>query len=154
MNVGHSLRPATPSDEAFLREMLCEALFVPPGEPPYPLSVVDRPDLAQYVDDFGQLPGDRGWIVEATSGEPLGAAWVRLVAGYGFVDGGTPELSIALLPERRGAGLGSMLLDHLLEAIPRCSLSTDERDPAVRLYARAGFRVAASGGHSLTMLRP
>jgi GNAT superfamily N-acetyltransferase len=157
MTARYGIREATGDDEPFLVEMLYAALFVAPGEPLLPRSVLDRPELARYVRGFGDRPGDVGRIAEHRVDGPVGAAWVRRFTrdapGYGYVDDDTPELSIAVQHTRRGAGLGGLLLGHLLEEVPRCSLSVDARNPAVRLYARFGFEVASRSGTSLTMLR-
>lgn len=45
--------------------------------------------------------GDMGFVaVDAGSGEPIGAAWLRLLGGdergYGYVDDETPELGMAV----------------------------------------------------------
>lgn len=147
------LRDATHDDQRFVTAMLYEALFVPPGAPAFPADVVDEPDIAPYHSDFGDRPGDVG-IVAALDGEPIGAVWVRRLDGYGFVDVDTPELTIAVVPERRGTGVGELLLLALLERVPRCSLSCDRRNPAMRLYRRHGFEiVAVDGEHSVVMLR-
>lgn len=133
--------------------MLYEALFVPPGDPAFPTDLVDEPDIAPYHTDFGLRAGDDGLIAEL-HGEPLGAAWVRRFHSYGFVDDETPELTIAVVPERRGTGIGELLLIALLERVPRCSLSCDRRNPAMRLYERHGFAIVGlDGEHSVVMLR-
>lgn len=148
-----TLRDATADDRSFVTAMLYEALFVPPDAPPFPPSLVDEPDLAPYHADFGARPGDVGVVAEI-EGEPVGAAWVRLVDGYGFVDADTPELTIAVVPERRGLGIGGLLLAALVDRVPRCSLSCERRNPAMRLYERHGFAVVgADGEHSVVMLR-
>lgn len=148
-----TLRDATTDDRPFVTAMLHEALFVPPGEPRFPPSLVDEPGLAPYHADFGVHSGDVG-VVADIEGEPVGAAWVRLLVGYGFVDADTPELTIAVVPERRGLGIGGLLLVALLDRVPRCSLSCDRRNPAMRLYERHGFAVVgADGEHSVVMLR-
>lgn len=157
MTSGYRLRQATRHDEPFLVDMLYEALFVPPGEAPPDRSVLDRPEVARYVRAFGGRPGDLGWVAERPGAGPVGAAWVRRFSadapGYGYVDDDTPELSIALRPEHRGAGVGGLLLEHVLAAAPRCSLSVDVRNPAIRLYERFGFEVVSRSGTSVTMLR-
>ena len=154
--MAHSIRPVTAADGRFLVEMLCEALFVPPGEPPFPREIVDRPGLSRYVRDFGERAGDRGFIAEGPAGDPIGAAWVRQFTasapGYAFVDESTPELSIAVSPDHRGRGVGTALLVELLKGLNRCCLSVDDRNPAVRLYERFGFRAVSHADSSLTML--
>ena len=153
---GVVIRPATTSDQPFLRRMLYEALFVPPGSPPFPQSVIDSPHFAAYVDGFGSRPGDIGYIALA-DGTPIGAIWARLPTGthhgYGYVDDDTPELSMAVEPDHRSKGIGTALLVRLVAECPRLSLSVDARNPAVRLYERAGFVPVAEDGDSLTMLR-
>lgn len=153
-----SIREADRDDELFLVEMLYEALFVPPGSPPYPRSITDRADLARYARGFGSKDGDLGWIAESLLGDLLGAVWVRQMSaddpGYGFVDAETPELSIAVVSDHRSQGVGTALLRLLLAAVPRCSLSVDDRNRAVGLYERSGFEVVSVDGHSLKMLRP
>ena len=155
-----TFRLAEPGDEHILRDMLYLAVFVPPGSPPPHYSVVAQPELARYVHSWGRR-GDDGTIAIASSGQPVGAAWLRLWSeqdhGYGFVDALTPELSVAVRPEDRGGGIGTELLWRLLqradESYERVSLSVSVQNPAVRLYQRFGFRSVAVDSASMTMTR-
>jgi ribosomal protein S18 acetylase RimI-like enzyme len=124
-----------------------------------------RPDAGPgpvqlYVKAFGR-PGDN-LVIALVDGFPVGAAWYRLFKagkpGYGFVDEKTPELAIAVVPNARGKGVGSALLDALLararaaghEAI---SLSVDKRNSgAIHVYEEHGFSRVAENDDSLTML--
>jgi ribosomal protein S18 acetylase RimI-like enzyme len=153
------VRPARPTDEGFLREMLLEALFAPPDEQPFPSAIVrEEPRLSALVDGFGTADGDAGSVAEL-DGEPVGAAWIRLVPdGYGFVEDGVPELSVAIRPEQRGQGIGGSLLSTVLASVervvPGVSLSCDDRNRARRLYERFGFEeVRFEEPHSVVMLR-
>ena len=92
-------------------------------------------------------PGDNG-LVAIDEFQPVGAAWYRLFEaaepGYGFVDEDTPELTIAIVPSRRGKGLGEQLLTSLLdharkEGYARISLSVEPDNPAIHLYEQHGF---------------
>lgn len=146
-------RTATAADQVFISEMQYEAFFVPPGAEPFPVSILDEPHIRPYHVGFGTRPGDVGVIAETCGGRPIGAAWVRLVEGYGFVDAHTPELGIAVVDEHRGGGVGTALLDDLLVTVPRCSLSVDRRNPATRLYERSGFvTVRTDDEHTVVML--
>jgi len=151
--VSCELRPAEASDEVFLREMLYLALFVPPGQPPLPRSVLGDPAIARYVDSWGTRSGDSG-LIALVHHVPVGAAWLRLFPasdpGYGFIDESTPELSVALLPSYRNKGIGSFLVARLLEGVDAVSLSCDPANPARRLYIRLGFAPLEDGR---TMLR-
>lgn len=152
--MGQTIRDLTGADQWFVTEMQYQALFVAPGDEPPPRSVLDDPHLAPYHRGFATRSSDVGVIARDDDGSPVGAAWVRRIEGYGFVDPDTPELGMAVVAERRGEGVGSALLSALLERVPRCSLSVDARNPARRLYERFGFaEVRVDGDHGVVMLR-
>lgn len=148
-----------PADEPFLWEMLYQALYVAEGDLPFPRDIIGHPDIRRYVEGWGQ-PDDSGFIaVEETTGQPVGAVWVRLMTGayrgYGYVDEITPELTIAVLPDYRGRGVGKRLLEELLAAVrpayPAICLSVSAANPALRLYQRLGFEIVKSSADSATM---
>ena len=146
-------RNATCTDESFLWDMLYLALYVQPGDPPLPRSILREPAIARYVRDWGTRPGDQG-LIAVEAGISIGAAWLRFFPasdpGYGYVSEAIPELSIAVLPDCRGKGIGSQLLDSLLDGVPTVSLSCDPKNPAWKLYRRFGFTAQPDGR---TMLR-
>ena len=155
----YTIRSLLPEDQHFLREMGYQAIYVLPGEDAPSPDIVNHPDIAKYVKDWGRSD-DLGFLAEASEGSrPLGAAWMRLFKsdnkGYGYVDDLTPELSIAVLPDYRGKGVGTRLLTHLLEAAKdsysSVSLSVSPDNPAQRLYKRMGFEVVGEYDTSLTM---
>lgn len=150
---GIRIRTATADDQAFITEMQYAALYLPPDAAPFPRTVLDEPDIARYHAEFGTHPGDIGRVAVDEDGEAIGAAWVRRVEGFGYVDADTPELGIAVVADRRGRGTGTALLRSLTAAVPRVSLSVDRRNPAMSLYARLGFaEVRTDGEHSVVML--
>jgi GNAT superfamily N-acetyltransferase len=115
------------------------------------------PDLpvARYVNNFGR-PGDAGLV--AWERGPVGAAWYRMFAadepGFGFVDEQTPELTIAVVPGRRGSGLGGELLEALLarareEGHTAISLSAEAEN--TKLYERHGFEAVEQKDGTVTM---
>jgi len=155
------IRPLIPDDEASLREALYYAIHVPPGETPPVPEIVDVPELACYVTGWMQHPDDLGVLAEKNE-TPIGAAWLRRWSGeqrgYGYVDEATPELSMSLLPEHRGRGVGTALLRRLMslaaERFAAVSLSVSVSNPAKRLYEREGFEaVGEPKGSSVTMVR-
>ncbi len=155
------IRPSVPGDQPFLWVALYHALHVPPGSEPLPPGIVRQPEIARYAEDWLERPGDAGFIAEV-GGEPVGAVWLRRwrdgERGFGFVEPGTPELSMSLVPAYRGRGIGTALLRCVLAQAARqseaVSLSVSLSNPALRLYERAGFRaVGEPEGGSVTMLR-
>jgi ribosomal protein S18 acetylase RimI-like enzyme len=116
--------------------------------------------VARYAVDWGR-PGDGG-VVADVDGNGVGAAWYRQFPqndpGYGFVSKDIPELSIAVLPEMRGRGIGRSLLFGLIEqaraaGLPALSLSVSAGNLAgIRLYESVGFRPVAGDPTHPTML--
>jgi ribosomal protein S18 acetylase RimI-like enzyme len=147
------LRPVGGSqDVRFLRDMLRHAYH-------WRLSESAERPVYRYVRNWGR-PGDAG-VIALEGPHAYGAAWYRLFTedepGFGFVDEQTPELTIAVVPSRRGKGFGHELMTGLLERARRAgydalSLSVAKDSPAVSLYERYGFRAVAEPDDALTMV--
>src|SRR5919201_4243730 len=94
----------------------------------------EEPPLTRYIESWGR-PGDTAMIA-IDDFQPVGGAWYRLFRrdhpGYGFVDEATPELAIAVVPSRRGHGLGEALLEAL------CERARTERYAALSLSVERG----------------
>jgi len=154
------IRPLELEDEPFLWEMLYQAIHVPEGQTTLPREIVQIPELARYVQGWGR-EGDCGFLSSDTlTSQPIGAVWLRLpigeYKGYGYVNDNTSELSIAVLPEYRGQGVGTQLLTHLFASKygqSSISLSVSADNPAVRLYERFRFKIVSRSDESLTMKR-
>ena len=135
------IRLATKEDEPFLWEMLYYAAHMDEDAGVSPESAKSNPDLMKYVKDWGHETDVGSIALEPDCNQPVGAAWIRLLA----VDDITPELAIAVLPQYLGRGIGTLLLQHLLEAAkqryPRVILSVRTTNPAKSLYERMGFVV-------------
>jgi ribosomal protein S18 acetylase RimI-like enzyme len=144
-------------DVRFLRDMLHHAYYWRernPDEGPGP--------AARYVKGWGR-PGDTA-LIAIDDAFPVGAAWYRLFRrdqpGYGFVDEETPELAIAVVPNRRGRGIGDALVEALCEraradGYAALSLSVERGNAElISFYEQHGFAVVGDpSDHSLTMLR-
>lgn len=140
-----NIRCMHPEEYSLLREFLYQAIFLPKGVRPPPRSVVDLPELQIYIADFGTRPGDYCMVAEV-EGTVVGAAWSRIMEDYGHIDDSTPSLAISLLPQHRGLGIGTQLIDSLLLLLRengylRASLSVQRENPALRLYQRMGFQI-------------
>jgi ribosomal protein S18 acetylase RimI-like enzyme len=153
---GHvmNIRALRVTDQSFLWDLLYQAIFVPPDTPPPPRDIVFDPKLSQYVEQFGQWTGDYGVVAEDEK-RCVGAAWVRLIEGYGFVDALTPELTIAVYPDYQGRGIGTQLLKRLCAdlkgSVAQISLSVTWINPARRLYERLGFELMTLQEGTATM---
>ena len=95
---------------------------------------------------------DGRFLVVLGDGVPIGRLYLgRLVDEIRIVD-------IALLPEHRGAGIGSRLIDDVLAEADAAGifvrLHVEPWNPALRLYERRGFRVVEERGVYLFMERP
>lgn len=150
------IRKIRPEEYGLLREFLYQAIYLPEGVEPPPRSVIDLPELHVYIADFGTSPGDHGLVAEVEK-KVIGAAWCRMMEDYGHIDNDTPSLAISLLPEYRGQGTGTRLLNGLLRLLrengyQQASLSVQKENPALRLYQRTGFRILAERGTEYLML--
>lgn len=154
------LRRLAAGDAGIVREMLYWALFVPAGQPALPRSILEEPAIRHYTEGWGRA-GDMGWSAQL-DGRCVSAAWLRLFPasdpGYGFVAPDIPELSVATLPEFRGRGIGSRVMERLLdsarERFAGISLSVTGSNPARRWYERMGFvRQSAADGAWLMLKR-
>jgi GNAT superfamily N-acetyltransferase len=144
------LRPVDIHDLRFLRDMLRHAYHWRLSED------AERP-VYRYVQNWGR-PGDTG-IVAMEGPHSYGAAWYRLFTadepGFGFVDAETPELTIAIVPSRRGRGAGKELLEALLtrareDGYAAVSLSAAQGQTAY--YEQFGFEKVGESDHAVTML--
>jgi ribosomal protein S18 acetylase RimI-like enzyme len=148
------IRRGASSDVPFMRDMLTHAYYWRWGTP----GAEDIP-TSRYVDGWGR-PGDTS-VIALDGGFPVGAAWYRLFTedapGFGFVDDRTPELTIAVVPSKRGKGLGEQLMSALLERArqaghDRISLSVEQANPARKLYERFGFGEVDERGDTVVMV--
>ncbi|MFO8023226.1 MAG: GNAT family N-acetyltransferase [Perlabentimonas sp.] len=154
------IREIKQSELPFLKVMLYQAIYVPEGSPPLPMSIVEHPNLTKYIENFGR-DGDICLVAEV-EGKLVGAAWSRLFTeqnkGYGFIDSQTPEISMAVLEPYRNMGIGKKLLNELLNKMTqlnfsRASLSVDKSNHAYKLYKKIGFETILSTSTSVTMLK-
>ena len=148
------IRQAGPQDVPFLKDMLRHAYYWRSS------GIEEESGLhpMRYVENWGRR-GDAA-VIALDDGFPVGAAWYRLfkrdAPGYGFVDEQTPELSIAVVPSRRGHGFGGELMDALLararaDGYTSISLSVASDSPAVALYERYGFEKVEESDGAWTM---
>jgi ribosomal protein S18 acetylase RimI-like enzyme len=139
-----------------LAEFLYHAIFVPPGEEPFPREVINKPEIAIYINNFGEK-SDCGVVAEL-DGKIVGAAWARIIPAYGHIDDETPELAMSVLPEHRNKGIGTKMLKKLFETLAergykQTSLSVQKENPALRLYERMGYKTIRENDEDFIMVK-
>lgn len=126
----------------FLKEFLYEAIFVPEGEQKPPKSIINKPELQVYLEDFGKI--DDFCFVAYSNCEIIGAAWSRIMDDYGHIDEETPSLAISVKENFRNKGTGTQLIKTLLERLEKTgyesvSLSVQKANYAANMYRKLGF---------------
>ena len=150
------IREIRPEEIPLLDDFLYEAIFIPEGVPAPPRSIIESEDLQVYVRDFGKRADDRCLVAEA-DGKVVGAVWTRIMDDYGHIDNRTPSLAISLYKEYRCQGIGTALLNRMLEALrqdgyERVSLSVQKDNYAILMYEKSGFTIVEDRGEEVLMV--
>ena len=143
-----------------LEDMLYESIYQPDEQNPIPRSVLDIPKVRVYIKDFGKLKDDYCLVAES-NGEIIGAVWVRILSGeikgFGNVDDKTPEFAISLFKEYRNLGIGTKLMQKMIDYLQKngykqASLSVQKENYAVKLYKKLGFEIIDENDEDYIML--
>lgn len=151
-----TLRPATEADYAFMRLLYgagrAEEMKHFPFDERQKVLFLDQQFSAQYEHYRIHYPTCERNIIE-NEGQPIGRLWIdewrdqiRLV-------------DIALIPEWRGSGIGTSLLQQVLArgaaAAKPVTIHVESFNPALRLYERLGFvKVDTNGMYYLMRWTP
>ena len=138
------IRKITKDEYPVLEDFLYYAIFVPNGVNPPPREIIFEPEIFVYIKDFGGK--DDFCVVAEQDDKIVGAAWARIIPAYGHIDDETPELAISVLPDWRGQGIGSKMMEALFGLLrergyKQTSLSVQKNNPALRLYKRLGYKI-------------
>ena len=141
---------------SLLKGFLYEAIFIPEGVEPPSRDIVEKPELRVYTDGFGTRPGDN-CLVATYEGKIVGAVWTRIMNDYGHVDDETPSFAISLYKEFRRKGIGTRLMEEMLETLrdqgyKKASLAVQKANYAVSMYKKAGFRTAGENDEEFIMV--
>ena len=99
-----------------LKDFLYEAIYVPEGVESPASEILELPELKLYIEEFGTRRGDN-CLVADFGGKAAGAVWARIMDDYGHVDDETPSIAISLYREYRGQGIGSRMMQEMLEQL-------------------------------------
>lgn len=107
---------------------------------------VNLPILNVYTNDYGFKSSDVG-IYSQTNNAVSAVAWIRLYKEAdivcGYVDDITPVLIVGVIPDVRGMGIGSLVMEQLLQEAAavynQISVSVASKSRAINFYERLGF---------------
>ena len=154
--MGIIIREMKKEEYPLLDEFLYRAIFIPKGVEPPPREIIKGEELQVYVRNFGQQYGD-SCLVADKDGQVIGAVWVRIMNDYGHIDDETPSFAISLLPQYRGQGTGTALMNEMLQTLKqkgfrRASLAVQKENYAVRMYKKCGFEVVDENEQEYIMI--
>lgn len=128
-----------------LADFLYEAIFQREESDLLPRTIINEPEMQVYIQDFGNGKDDYCLCAEVNK-KIVGAVWVRNISGFGAVDDTTPEFAISLYKEYRGSGIGTALMQKMIEVLrkkgySKASLAVQKDNYALRMYKKVGFQI-------------
>ena len=150
------LRILKQDETELLKDFLYEAIFVPEGVEPPDRSIIERPELSIYYENFGDSDADN-CIVADDNGNVVGAVWTRIMNDYGHVDDETPSFAISLFKKYRGQGIGTKLMKSMLSLLKeqgykKASLAVQKANYAVKMYRKVGFNIVDENSEEYIMV--
>ena len=138
------IRALKEKEKELLKDFLYEAIFIPEGVEAPDRDIIEKPELKIYYEDFGKDTADHCLVAE-DEGKVVGAVWTRIINDYGHIDDKTPSFAISLYREYRGRGIGTKLMQEMLNLLKekgykRASLAVQKANYAVRMYKKVGFK--------------
>lgn len=141
----YKIRAIKKEEYSVLEAFLYEAIYLPEGMQAPDREIIKQPELQVYITDFGMNDGDYGLVAEVED-KIVGAVWVRIMNDYGHIDDETPSFAISLYKNYRGYGIGTSLMQKMLEELKRegyrqASLAVQKENYAFKMYQKVGFEV-------------
>ena len=149
------IRELNETETNVLEDFLYEAIFIPKGVEKPSRDIINEPELQIYIKDFGTKRGDFCLVAEVEN-KIVGAAWSRIINDYGHIDNETPSLSISLYNEYIGLGIGTELMNQLLDLLKnkgfkQSSLSVQKANYASKMYRKLGFEIVRENDEEYVM---
>ena len=150
------IREMKSQEYLLLEDFLYEAIFQRDEINLVPKSIIKRPEIHVYIDDFGSRKDDYCLCAEVDE-KIVGAVWIRIINAYGSVDVATPEFAISLYRDFRGYGIGTemmkMMLTYLRQAgYSKTSLAVQKDNYALQMYLKIGFRIIVENADEYIMV--
>ena len=144
------------NETGLLKDFLYEAIYIPEGMPLPDKSIIEKPKLSLYYQDFGSGKADN-CIVAEKDNKVIGAIWSRIMNDYGHIDDDIPSLAISLLKQYRGQGIGTNLMKQMLKLLKyqgyeKASLAVQKENYAVIMYRKLGFKISDENDQEYIMV--
>lgn len=154
--MNYTIRELSIDERDVLEIFLYHAIYIPEGITPPPFEIIKQPELQVYIERFGEQDGDICLVAEFDS-KIVGAVWVRIMNDYGHISDDMPSLAISLLPEYRGKGIGTALMQSMQEIVSKqgykgISLSVQKQNYATKMYRKLGFNTIEDKDEELIMV--
>lgn len=142
------IREMKNNERYVLEDFLYEAIFQRDEKNPLPREVIHQPELKVFIEGFGKP--DDSCLVAEVKGRIVGAVWTRIlsgeVKGFGNIDEKTPEFAISIYKDFRNLGIGTALMEQMLDLLrakgyKRTSLAVQKDNYALRMYQNVGFKI-------------
>lgn len=154
--MNYLIREIKKQEYNLLDDFLYEAIFIPEGVEVPSKEITNQPDLQIYIADFGKQ--NDNCLVAECNGKIVGAVWTRIINDYGHIDNETPSLAISLFKEYRSLGIGTALMNRMIELLKskgykRVSLSVQKENYAYNLYKKVGFEIIKENEEDFIMVK-
>lgn len=154
--MNYTIREMKSHEYLLLEDFLYEAIFQRDDTNLAPKSIIMKPEIRIYIDDFGSKKDDYCLCAEVDE-KIVGAVWVRIIKAYGSVDDTTPEFAISLYRDFRGYGIGTEMMKRMLAYLKqsgysKTSLAVQKDNYAYRMYLNVGFQIVDENAEEYIMV--
>lgn len=152
----YTIREMRIDEYPLLDDFLYQAIYQPDKTNLAPKSIINNSELQVYIKGFGTQKDDHCFCAEVDN-KVVGAVWVRNINGYGSIDDVTVEFAISVFDEYQKMGIGTALVNRMLEHLkelnyPKASLAVQKGNYAVRMYQKVGFEIACENEQEYIMI--
>ena len=153
----YNIREMKAFEYPLLDNFLYEAIFQRNEMNLLPKIVIENPELKVYIQNFGNEKDDYCFCAEV-QGKIVGAVWVRNIRAYGSIDNDTPEFAISIYKKFRGFGIGTKMMNKMIEHLKqkgysKASLAVQKDNYAVKMYLDVGFQIVDENEEEYIMSR-
>ena len=154
--MNYLIREMQSSEYLLLEDFLYQAIYQPDKTNLTPRSIIEKPELQVYIKDFGKQKDDYCFCADV-DGKVIGAVWVRNINGYGSMDNDTVEFAISVYDEYQKRGIGTALMNKMIEHLEKlnyskASLAVQKENYALRMYKKVGFEIVDENDQEYIMI--